>query len=194
MHSRTMAGEVEGLGVISVVAACFLAWGVTRQGGRRGVAFVVAGSVAAGWGALFLLGWTLQDGEGPLRDQGTVQLGVLGLYGLAYGLLPAGLLRPFVGRSWAPRLAFVLAGLLPFLGLGLFALLGDANHPVSQGMGHLGDLLFLSPLELGEGVTSSGIIAHRFRIHYVALGAIVLGSLALQFLPVRRQTSSEGTR
>ena len=171
-------------GVITVVgAACFLAWGATEGGSARVIVFTTAGCLAVGYAVLFLAASML--GEEADLGPAPVQIGMLLLCGLAYGLIPAGLLRPFAHRSWAPRAAFILAGLMPFLGLLLFAVFGTANRPVSEGMGNLGDLLFLNPMEMGKGVTRSGFIIHRLQIHYVALGVIVLGAVALQFLPSR---------
>ena len=72
-----------------------------------------------------------------------------------------------------------------FIVYALAAFFADRGVGVAEGVGRLGDLLFLDPVEMGEGVTRDGGIPHLFRVHWVMLGALVASGLAGQLLPGR---------
>ena len=78
----------------------------------------------------------------------------------------------------------VLALALPFVLRSVAMTFGDYGHHPASGIGRLGDLVFLDPLEMGEGVTRDGVIPHRFRIHHPAMIGMALAALLLHLLPV----------
>ena len=130
-------------------------------------------------------------------DDDPVQAGLILLFGLGYALVGAALLLPVRRRRWARRAAFVLPVLLS--GLGVLVALGAGDmggQPTGSGMGRLSDLVFLNPMELCEGVSRDGVLTHRYRIHAVALGVILLVALAFVCLEswLRGRGASSGAQ
>ncbi len=131
--------------------------------------------------------WLATDGVGPALGKRPVQYLVIAMHGLFIALLPSGLMRPFDAYPWTSWGALTLALALPWLCVFTAAFLGVDHGVVSSGTGHLGELLFLDPMQMGEGVTWEGVVPHRFRVHYLAMVGMVLGALLLHFLPARRK-------
>ena len=172
------------LGFFVLVAGGILAVMACRpQDGRR-IALVMTGLTTTSYLVVALLAWL-----GGSFDHELVQMGLLLAYGLIYGLVGAGIVRGLVRDSYAPLLACGIAAMMPVMGWVLFHLVGDPRNPVSGGIGHLSDLLFLNPIEMGEGVRRDGFIPHKYRVHHLALGVALLLAVALQFLPARARMS-----
>jgi len=175
-----------GFALIMAVAACLLAWATTHEGRTRVLAFKITGFATLAYCALFLWAWFVTGWGSPRVGKEIVQLGVLALYGIIYAFTPSGFLRFLGRRTWTPWLAGLLAGLMPVASFFASHYWGDEGHRVSEGMGKLDTLLFLSPLAMGEGVTGDGWVPHRFQIHQVALGVFALTVLALHLVPCER--------
>lgn len=161
------------LGMFAWLGGAWLAWASSRPGvGRRTAltVFTVTVLLAGGWAAVLV-----STGAEPTEEP--LQLGLLVLYFLAYGLVPSALLR----YARAPRVAAAVALCLPAL---MFVVRrGAATEPVRDGLGHAEELLFLDPLEMGEGITRAGRIPHRYRVHWIVLAGAVLAAVLVHALP-----------
>jgi hypothetical protein len=171
-----------GLGLAIYLGAAVLAWVGTHSPRGRSLCLKVAGLCAAAFAVTVLASWVF-----GMRGPFTMQIGLILMYGLCYALLPAGLLRPFASRRWAAPLALTVALLMPFAGLAVFRQWGESRRAVVRGMGVIEDLLFLHPVEMGEGVNSDGAVTKRYQIHYLVLAAATAAAVALQLLPRDRR-------
>jgi len=180
---------MDGVLLFALLAACLLAGSVVSStDGRRvallGVALTVVGYVVSVLGPWLFVG----QRQELFPDDDPVQFGLILLFGLVYAMVAVVLLLPVRRRRWARRAAFVLPVLLCGLGVAIAITEGDMRgQPTGTGMGWLSDLVFLNPMELCEGVSRDGVLTHRYRIHAIALGVILLGALIVVCLyPWRR--------
>ena len=115
------------------------------------------------------------------------------LYGLLLALLPSGLLRLIGGTRSVASFSLLITIVAPFLSMYAFHMLGTPRADHSEGIGSVWELLFLDPIELAQGTKHNGFVTHRFRVHFLVIGALVLASSLLHLIPVRERSDSDAS-
>ncbi len=83
------------------------------------------------------------------------------------------------------KIAAIVTLFAPIACLYAAGALADTSARYSEGMGSAWDLLFLNPVELATGTRHDGFVTHRFRVHFLVIGGLVLASSLLHLIPVR---------